>query len=204
MMRRHPISSWTGVRGRTSTAVLTVVLVLTACGGDDASGGDGGPGSDGGPIEGVEIERVGPYQHIVADIDYPNPAPSGGDHLPSPGWLNCGVYEGAVPDELAVHSLEHGAVWIALGPDSTDDDRAAAVELAARRPGRTFVSDVPDLPDPVELVAWEHRLRLQSADDERAARFVDQFVDASGATESGSACSGGFGEPPTPPPLPVG
>jgi hypothetical protein len=179
------------VRAVTSSLL---VLALVACGGGSDEAED---------IDGVVLERVGEYDHVVADLDYDQPAPSGGDHLPSPGWLNCGVYEGEVPDELAVHSLEHGAVWVALGPDATDEDRAAAAELADQEPGRVIVSDVPDLANPVELVAWEFRLPLESASDERAGAFVDQFVDASTAPEAGAACSGAFGEPPTPPPLPV-
>ena len=117
---------------------------------------------------GVETERVGDYDHLLGDLAYDDPAPSGGDHPPAPYWLTCGVYDGEVPAELAVHSLEHGAVWIALGPDSTADDRAAAAELAEGR--KVIVSDVPDLADPVELVAWGFRLTLESADDPRADR----------------------------------
>ena len=182
---------------RTSTPVATALFVLlAACGGDDDDAG-------GASLEVVEEERVGDYEHLVADLDYDEPAPSGGDHLPAPGWLNCGVYDGEVPDELAVHSLEHGAVWVALGPDSTDADRAAAEELAASEPGRMIVSDVPDLPSPVELVAWGFRLRLDAADDPRAAAFVERYVDASTAPEAGAACQGAYGEPPTPPELPV-
>ena len=40
---------------------------------------------------------------------------------------------------------------------------------------------MPDLPNPVELVAWGFRLPLESADDPRADAFVDAFVDASDA-----------------------
>lgn len=178
---------------RTSHPALVVLFaLLAAC-------GNGGTE----PIAAVEEERVGDYSHLVADLDYDEPAPSGGDHLPSPGWLNCGVYDGEVPDELVVHSLEHGAVWVALGPDATTADRAAAVELAERRAGRVIVSEVPDLAGPVELVAWGFRLRLDAAADGRAAEFVDEYVDASTAPEAGAACVQGFGDPPTPPPLPV-
>ncbi len=176
-------------------------VLFVACGGGD----DGGDGEAAEVLDGVEIERVGDYVHTVADLDYPNPAPSGGDHLPAPGWLNCGVYEGAVPDELAVHSLEHGAVWIALGPAAADADREAAVELADQAPGRVIVSDVPDLPSPVELVAWGVRLRLDSASDPDAAAFLEEYVDASGAPEAGAACADSpvGGTPPVPPPLPT-
>lgn len=178
---------------RTSHPVPVVLFALLAACGD---GGDEA-------IAGLEEERVGEYSHLMADFDYDEPAPSWGDHLPSPGWLNCGVYEGEVPPELAVHSLEHGAVWVALGPGASAADRAAAVELAGREPGRVIVSDVPGLARPVELVAWGFRLRLDSLDDARAAAFVDEHVDAPTAREAGAACVQGFGDPPTPPPLPV-
>ena len=193
---------------RTIRAGLGLVLgasLLLGCssgdGGDDASGTDAG--SDGTAtegIEGVETERVGDYVHALGDLDYPVPAPSGGDHSPPPYWLTCAVYEGQVPDELAVHSLEHGAIWIALGPDSTPADRETAIALAAGR--KVFVSDVTDLPDPVELVAWGFRLRIDSADDPRADAFIEAFIDADTAPEPGASCES-LGDPPNPPELPT-
>jgi hypothetical protein len=181
--------------GRWLPVVLAVLGTLAACGGDDGAAASG-------DIEGLVIERIGPYEHVIADVDYDRPAPSGGDHLPSPFWLNCGVYDGIVPDELAVHSLEHGAVWIALGPDSTEADRERAAELAEGR--KVIVSDVPDLPNPVELVAWGVRLPLETLADPRAEAFLDELIDAPTAPEAGSACGGGLGDPPTPPELPFG
>ena len=183
---------------RTSPRVVAVAVALLlgggACSGDDDDGASG-------DIEGLVVERVGPYDHIDDDLDYDRPAPSGGDHPHAPFWLNCGVYDGAVPDELAVHSLEHGAVWIALGPGSTDDDRAAAIELREEVSAKVIVSDVPDLPNPVELVAWGFRLPLDTAADDRAAAFVERFVDAPTAPEAGAFCERAVGEPPTPPEL---
>lgn len=181
--------------------VLVAACVLAACGGSDG-GGEDDPGIDTVTIEGLVQEPVGDYTHVLADLDYPNPAPSGGDHPPSPYWLTCGVYEGEVPDELAVHSLEHGAVWIALGPASTPADREEAAALADGR--KVIVSDVADLPNPVELVAWGVRLPLDSATDPRAAQFVDEFIDRQGSgPEAGLSCAS-IGSPPTPPTLPSG
>jgi Protein of unknown function (DUF3105) len=190
------------VRTVRTLAIVTVAVGLLACGGDDDD-----PTSVSTVVDGEEVtldavvtERAGDYTHVLADLDYDRPAPSGGDHPPAPYWLTCGVYEGAVPDELAVHSLEHGAVWIALGPDSTDADRAAATDLAEGR--KVIVSDVPDLPNPVEAVAWGFRLPLESADDPRLGLFVDTFIDASTAPEAGSSCAS-IGTPPNPPALPT-
>lgn len=174
-----------------------VLLVPFAACGDDADDPGGATGDD--ALAEVVTERIGTYEHRLGHIEYGRPLPSGGDHAPPPYWLTCGVYEGEVPPELAVHSLEHGAVWIGLGPDATADDRAAAAELARGR--KVIVSDVPGLDAPVELVAWGKRLTLESADDPRAEAFVGAFLDASGAPEPGASCTS-LGDPPTPPVLP--
>jgi hypothetical protein len=175
---------------------------LLGCGSDDEPEEAGGGTTV--ALEGVVTERVGDYVHVRddVDLDYPTPAPSGGDHLFGNTWATCGAYDGQVPDELVVHSLEHGAVWIALGPDSTAEDRELAVETAEGR--RVIVSDVPDLPNPVELVAWGFRLPLESVADPRTEAFIDEFLDAPTAPEAGAPCEGAFGEPPNPPDLPAG
>jgi hypothetical protein len=181
--------------------VLPLCFVLfvpfAACGGEADDPGDAAAADE---LDGVVVERIGPYEHLLGDIAYDEPLPSGGDHAPPPYWLTCGVYEGEVPPELAVHSLEHGAVWIGLGPDATADDRATATELAERE--TVIVSDVPDLEAPVELVSWGRRLTLDSADDPRADEFIEAFVDAEDAPEPGASCDS-LGEPPVPPELPT-
>lgn len=180
---------------------MGLFVAFGGCGSDGGAAPESAATSDAVSLDAVQIERVGAYVHPLGDLDYPRPAPSGGDHPPGPYWLTCGSYDGEVPDELAVHSLEHGAVWIALGPDSTPADRAAAEELASGR--KVIVSDVEDLESPVELVAWEHRLPLDSMEDPRAEAFVEEFVDGSGAPEAGSSCES-VGDPPNPPTLPTG
>jgi hypothetical protein len=192
---------------RTVRAGLGLAIAATAllgCSDDGADAdADDAAAEPSASLEGVETERVGDYVHVDpgVDLEYPAPAPSGGDHIFGATWATCGVYVGEVPDPLVVHSLEHGAVWIALGPDSTEDDRSAAAELADGR--RVVVSDVPDLPNPVELVAWGFRLPLASVADPRAAAFVDEFIDAPTAPEAGAACEGALGTPPNPPELPT-
>lgn len=183
---------------RTLQVVFFVLLAACADGADDSSD-DAAEVDVGGEIEGLVEERVGDYTHLLGHIAYPDPAPSSGDHPPAPYWLTCGTYEGAVPAELAVHSLEHGAVWIALGPESTADDREAAVELAAGR--KVIVSDVPALANPVEMVAWGVRLPLDAATDDRAEAFIERFEDADTAPEDGASCEA-EGAPPTPPTWP--
>ena len=177
---------------------FVLLVPFAACGGESDDPDEPASGAD---LSAVVVERIGPYEHVLGDIAYDDPMPSGGDHAPPPYWLTCGVYEGEVPRELAVHSLEHGAVWIGLGPDATDDDRAAATHLADGQ--KVIVSDVPGLEAPVELVSWGRRLSLESADDPRAAMFIEAFVDSDDAPEPGASCDS-LGDPPVPPELPTG
>ena len=52
--------------------------------------------------------------HTTQPVTYTQNPPIGGPH--SPQWLTCGVYTTPVPNENAVHDLEHGAVWITYQP----------------------------------------------------------------------------------------
>lgn len=58
--------------------------------------------------------------HVEGTVDYAMSPPAGGPH--NQVWLNCGIYSEAVPNENAVHDLEHGAVWITYAPDLPQSD----------------------------------------------------------------------------------
>jgi hypothetical protein len=145
-------------------------------------------GSD---IPGVVFERAAGRSHRQGHIDYPGKhPPSGGDHNPAP--LTCGFYDQQPPDEFAVHSLEHGAVWIAFDPSLSAAD--VAVLRAFTTLDHVLVTPYAGMDTPITLVAWEHRLELPSATDPRIKQFVDEFRNASSAPERGAACTG-VGQP---------
>ena len=84
-------------------------------------------------------------------------------------WADCTgvVYPRPVRNENMVHSLEHGAVWIAYAPGRVDD--AGLRRLAARVDGKpyTMMSPYPGLDRPISLQSWGHQLKVDSADDPR-------------------------------------
>jgi hypothetical protein len=66
------------------------------------------------PPQGVQTFSDLSRSHVTGQVNYPQTPPVGGDH--NPVWLNCGVYTSPVASENAVHSMEHGAVWITYQP----------------------------------------------------------------------------------------
>jgi hypothetical protein len=175
---------------RRAALVLAFACVAAACG---ASSGDAASASAQN-IPGVVIERAAGRSHREGHIDYPGKhPPSGGDH--NPVWLNCGFYAQQPPDEFALHSLEHGSVWIAFDPKTSAADVGTLQQFAS--PDHVLVTPYAGMDTPITLVAWEHRLEVSSASDPRIKQFVDAFRNASSAPEKGGACSGGTGTPAT-------
>ena len=126
---------------------------------------------------------------IGEKVDYGQHPPVGGEHYPF--WQNCGVYDEPITVEAAVHSLEHGAVWITHDPDL---DPADIERLAAHHsPGSyVIVSPMEDLPSPVVASAWEAQLMLDDASDTRIGSFLRQYEQSPNAPEPGAPCSGAY------------
>ncbi len=171
-----------------STAGLSAAtLLLAACGdsGDSAGVTDGSA-----DIADLVVEDGQSNDH-VDNATYDVVPPSGGDH--NAIWLNCGLYDIEVPDDNAVHTLEHGVVWVAHDPDLAADQMAALRELFDANADRMIVSPVTGLDSAVVVVAWERRLELDDATDPRLAAFVDTFTNGAQAPEPRAACEGGIG-----------
>lgn len=168
-------------------AVLGTVLLVVGCGGGSS---DSAAAAE--KIPGVVIERAPGRSHRAGHVDYPGPQPpSGGDHAPV--WLNCGFYSTPQPVENAVHSLEHGAVWIAYAPSTSAADVATIHALTANP--RLLATPVDGMASPIVLVAWERRLNVDSISDPRVQQFIDAFSTGASAPERGGYCSRGVGTP---------
>ena len=137
----------------------------------------------------VETYDVGPGgQHTDADVDYEQTPPVGGEH--NEVWQNEGFYDAPVRDENAVHTLEHGAVWITFDPDLPQDQKDKIRGLVE---GQTcmLASPHPDLPTPVVASAWGKQLTLESANSPDLERFVRAYRQGPQTPEPGATCAGG-------------
>jgi hypothetical protein len=144
------------------------------------------------PIEGVKTFTGLSRNHVPGTVTYAQNPPTGGDH--SAVDQNCGFYSAPIVDENAVHSLEHGAVWI------THDPKLPAAQLAtlrafAAKNAYVLVSPRDGLPSPVVASAWGVQLQLASAEDTRLPVFLRAYVNGPQTPEPGAACTGGTGTP---------
>jgi hypothetical protein len=146
----------------------------------------------GGIPEGTEEIAGGAPTHVQGDIYDDHEVPTGGEH--SPIWANCGFYSEPIGAENAVHSLEHGAVWITYSVDLPGGQLDLIRRLA--RPGeKVLVSPVEGQQSPIAATAWGYRLELDSAEDPRLEQFLTEFAGSLSAPEPGGACTGGVGTP---------
>lgn len=143
-------------------------------------------------LDNVQDFNVPGAQHVQGTVTYAQTPPAGGDHAPR--WQNCGFYDQPIQNENAVHSQEHGAVWITYRPDLAAGQVDQIRQLGR---GQTYVlaSPYPDLPAPVVASAWGTQLRLDSAEDPRLREFVRRFRQGPQAPEAGAVCTGGLGQP---------
>jgi hypothetical protein len=141
----------------------------------------------------VQTYDVGPAgQHTQADVDYEQSPPAGGEH--NDVWQNCGYYAEPVRDENAVHSLEHGAVWITYSPDLSEDEVERLRDIAESQT-YILVSPYEGLPSPVVASAWGKQLILESAEDPDLERFIGAYRQGPQTPEPGAVCTGGIGQP---------
>ena len=146
--------------------------------------------------------------HTDKPVKYAQTPPAGGEHAPV--WLNCGVYTQPVPNENAVHAMEHGAVWVTY-QDTLAKEQVTAL-TKAMPDTYAVLSPYKDLPSPVVASAWGRQLKLDSATDPRLAAFIREFRQGSQTPEPGASCTGGVdgdgapgqGDPMMPPPTTTG
>lgn len=144
------------------------------------------------PIAGLEIFSRQARGHVEEDIAFGELPPVGGQHRNI--WQNCGIYEEVVEPAYAVHSMEHGAMWITYQPD-LDDDAVAELQDIVRGESFIILSPYPGLRSPVVLSAWQVQLELDGVDNGRISDFIEQYRVGPYTPERGASCTNGVGEP---------
>ena len=129
----------------------------------------------------VHLQK-GQYPHA-----YPQSPPVGGPH--SPVWLKCTVYAGPLPNENAVHSEEHGGIWLTYQPALAPADVAKLALLAQVNREFVMVSPYAGQDAPVVASTWGLQLKVQSAGDPRLLEFIRTYAGGNQGGEKGVGCA---------------
>ncbi len=143
-------------------------------------------------IEGVQTFTGITPSHVGGAVNYPQTPPAGGAHAGA--WLNCGVYADPVQNENAVHSLEHGAVWITYDASVITGEELTTLRKAIPK---TYVilSPYQGLPSAIVASAWGVQLKVSQANDPRISEFISKYREAKSGPEPGAPCTGGIDGP---------
>lgn len=158
-------------------------------------------------IAGIKIENYEGSRHVTPTerVAYDQSPPFGGPH--DGFWAACTgiVYPNAVRTENMVHSLEHGAVWIAYNPEQVTGAALEKLKLRVEGKPYTMMSPYPGLDSPISLQSWGHQLKVDSADDERIEQFIVALrLNQTTYPEVGASCDAlgpGQFDPDNPPPF---
>lgn len=190
--------------------------VVAACGDSDGGGGAGGAQTGGGgeggeppapvvteltpdqpPLPGESECKVTITDHvpdeghthveICTEVDYDSNPPSSGNHWPI--WAEFRTHEVAVPREMLVHNLEHGAIVMRHRCDPECPEVVEAFEAAADDFGvdalcvsgedsaersRIVISPDPELDAPIGISAWRATYVATCIDPESIQAFIEE------------------------------
>ncbi len=126
------------------------------------------------PLMGEKIADLG-GQHVARNKSHPaynsNPPTSGwhwGDGVAGPG-----IKDEPVPDELVLHSMEHGAAVLWYRDDLSQSDIGKIKEAYNSADGKKIMLPRKGLDVPVALTSWGYLLKLDKIDGAKIKEFIE-------------------------------
>lgn len=124
------------------------------------------------PKPGVAYPNQG-AEHITRGAPHPpynsNP-PTSGWHDPSPApW---GFYPNEIPDEILVHNLEHGGIWISYREANDQEVADKLFELSKRFPRKVIITLRRKNDSRIAVAAWTRLLKLDRYDERAIINFI--------------------------------
>ena len=128
-----------------------------------------------------EAVTIGQATHVASAAELQIPTgvpPAGGPHFINP--LPSGVYDEVVEDGRAIHSLEHGLIWITYRPDGLSESQLKAVKAIVNDNSRdVLLSPRPLNKDALVVTSWERRQILKADDTKALEEFITTNVNRS-------------------------
>lgn len=101
-----------------------------------------------------------------------NPPTSGWHYVQPADW---GFYNEELPDEILVHNLEHGGIWLSY---RSADDTALIdhlLNLSKRYRSKIIITRRSRNDIPLAVAAWGHLMKLDAYDDAVITAFINRF-----------------------------
>ena len=117
----------------------------------------------------------------VADgtkVEYKTNPPTSGSHYAIPS--NWGIIGHEIPDEAAVHNLEHGGVWISYKPDISDSAKKKLEEIAKSGGGKILMTPRAKNDRDLAAVSWGRVYKFDlnqdgSFDESAVKNFIKKY-----------------------------
>lgn len=119
---------------------------------------------------GQEIPIVSRDHINVGDPHEPynsNP-PTSGPHAEASLW---GIKDGEIPDENAIHNLEHGGIWISY-KDLDEASVDTLKKIAERNSGSVILSPRSANDSKIAVASWGRLMKLDTVDEEKINEFI--------------------------------
>ena len=114
--------------------------------------------------------------HVLPGEPHPaynsNP-PTSGWHYPS--TASWGFHNRELPDELLIHNLEHGGIWITYKDDQAPALVDPLVALAREFPRKLAITHRPKNDSPLAVAAWGRLMKLDQYDRAAIVDFYNRF-----------------------------
>ncbi|MDR7482747.1 MAG: DUF3105 domain-containing protein [Armatimonadota bacterium] len=116
-------------------------------------------------------------QHIALG----QPHPPYNSNPPTSGWHTgnqvapWGVHREPIPDEIVVHNLEHGGIWISYRDPKDTALVEKLEELVGRYRSKVILTPRPQNDRAIAVAAWERLLTLDAYDEGRIVAFINAY-----------------------------
>ena len=158
-----------------AVAVVVVVGVVVWLGRGALRSGPATAGLGSTPLPIVDYAIQG-RDHIALGQPHPpynsNP-PTSGWHYPQPA--DWGFYNEELPDELLVHNLEHGGIWISYRSAEDTELINQLVALIRGYRSKVIITQRSRNDTPLAVAAWGHLMKLDHYDNTAIVTFINRF-----------------------------
>ncbi|MBZ0302350.1 MAG: DUF3105 domain-containing protein [Anaerolineae bacterium] len=105
--------------------------------------------------------------------DYNSNPPTSGPHYDTP--IRSGAYDQEVPDELLVHNLEHGHIWLSYRDTDDTEVKDALRGIQTQFPQWVVTTYRPEDDSRIAVAAWGRLLKLDTVDQDQILAFILRY-----------------------------